>query len=50
MMKEGGVLKEAPVKHIREQQELSSSGNEPKNDHYLYKKCYLYIGTILLTF
>lgn len=49
MMKEGSMLKEAPVKHIRELQGLSSLGNEPKNDHYLYRKFYLYIRNSLST-
>lgn len=48
-MKERDVLKEEPVKHIWELQGISSLGNEPKNDHYLYRKYYLYNGNILST-
>lgn len=49
MMKEGGVPKEAPVKNIRELWRISFLGNEPKNGHYLYRKCYLCNGNILST-
>lgn len=38
VMKEGSVLKRAPVKQIRELQGISLLGTEPRNDQYLYRK------------
>lgn len=38
VMKEGGALKEEPVKQIGELQGVSFLGSEPKNGQYCYRK------------